>query len=74
MSQWGRWDDDLDPVTFLELTLAYQRRKQWEAELFAANIWNLLGKALSKKGDPLDLTDDVDAAADFIKSLGGLVD
>ena len=59
---------------FLELTLAYQRRKKWEADLQAASIRNLLGRALSKKDETLDLTEEDDAAVDaFMARFGGSV-
>ena len=38
LSQWGIWDDELDPVTGLVLVRSYMRRKHWEARMIAHEI------------------------------------
>jgi hypothetical protein len=73
LSQWGLWADELDQIDLTMLQTAYIRRKRWEANLFAANIWATLGRAMNKQPDPIDLTEDFDQAASFIKKLGGQV-
>lgn len=35
-----------------ELVIGYIRRKRFEAELQATEIWNVLGKAMSKEKEP----------------------
>lgn len=35
MSQWGLWDDELDPVLMEALSMSYLRRKGYEARLIA---------------------------------------
>lgn len=36
----------------LELALGYIRRKRWEAEIQAVQIWNVLGRSLAKGKEP----------------------
>lgn len=41
LSQWGRWDDEIEPVLLVELQLAFIRRVRWEARVMASEIGQL---------------------------------
>lgn len=46
LSEWGRWDDELDPVDLALLQGAYIRRKRFEARLIALEVMSALGSSL----------------------------
>ena len=46
LSQWGRWDDELDGITLASLQAGYARRVQWEGRVFAAAVVMALSEAL----------------------------
>ncbi len=50
LSEWGRWDDELDPISLAALQVAYTRRKQWEARLLAGEVVRALGMAMGGEG------------------------
>jgi hypothetical protein len=46
LSEWGRWDDELDAFSLACLTRAYARRKQWESKLVAGELAQVMAAAM----------------------------
>ena len=50
LSQWGLWQDELDPLDYGLLASAYLRRVKFESRVLAVEVVKAFGESMSGKG------------------------